>query len=366
MNDQPLISLIISAYNHEAYIEECLESIMNQTYRNIELILYNDGSKDNTHAKILGLQSRLEERFPSFQYINKDNEGVSKNFNLGIKKAKGKYIKTFASDDFLFENAIEILVNALENEPYFDIAYADGYYVYAEKEALNEVDLTKCTKFSEKANYISGNIHDYLYDILPHMSTWTVLFRKECFDKYGLYDENLRCEDMDIYLRFSKECRFLYLDENIAIHRLHDKNAGYIPDIMITSVEQMIEKYTQSNFFIKDVHKQKLERWLIFIKRVLLPLDFSHIDYKNKKVIVWGTGEYCKNNIHLVKEDIEFFIDSNPEKTNTKFMDKLIYQPSELLKISTSDVFILVLSTYIDEIFGWLENNGYKLGENYY
>ncbi|WP_342508868.1 glycosyltransferase [Sporosarcina sp. FSL K6-2383] len=366
MNEQPLVSLIISAYNHEKYIEECLESIMNQTYKNIELILFNDGSKDSTHEKILGFKSKLKERFTAFEYINKENEGISKNFNIGIKKAKGKYIKTFASDDFLFENAIELLVNGLENEPDFDIAYADGYYVYAENERLIEKDLTKCVKFSGKATYISGNIHDHLYDILPHMSSWTVLFKKECFDKYGLYDENLRCEDMDLYLRFSKESKFLYLENDVAIHRLHDNNAGFIPEIMISSVERMIEKYTQSNFFESELHKRKLERWLIFTKRVLLPLNFSHLDIGNKKVFVWGTGEYCKNNIHLVNNEIEFFLDSNLQKVNTEFMGKLVKHPNEILNYKSSEIFILVLSTFVDEIFEWLEDNGLKLGENYY
>lgn len=366
-DEQPLVSLIISAYNHEKYIEECLESIINQTYKNIELILFNDGSKDGTHEKIIELLPKLKSRFKSFEYINKENEGISKNFNLGIKKAHGKYIKTFASDDFLFKNAIEDLVNELEKNPDFDIAYADGYYVYnPEDEPLTKIHLSKYTKFSEKAKYISGNIHDHLYDILPHMSSWTVLFRKECFEKYGLYDENLMCEDMDIYLRFSKHCKFKYIDKPVAIHRLHNDNAGYNPDIMLKSLQQMIEKYSNSHFFVNEIHKKKLERWLIFVKRVLLPLDFSHIDFNGKKIFVWGTGEYCKKNLHLVTREIEYFIDSDKNKENKEFQGKIIKHPTELFKYSPNEVFILVLSTYIDEIYQWLEDNGFELGVNYY
>lgn len=363
---QPLVSIVISAYNHENYIEECLNSIIDQTYSNIELIIYNDGSTDKTHEKIEMMKGRLESRFTDFYYINKKNEGISKNFNIGIKRAKGKYIKTFASDDYLFPKAIEFLVEGLEDNPDFDISYADGYYVYLKDGRFKDVDLNRYTKFSDKVNYFSGNIHEHLYDILPHMSSWTVLFRKKCFEHYGYYDENLTCEDMDIYLRFSKESKFLYLNEDVAIHRLHDNNAGYNPTIMIPSIKKMINKYNESNFFEKEIHRRKLSNWLIFTERSVLPLSFEHLDLENKKIIVWGTGGYCKGNIHLLNKNVEYFVDSDAKKLDMIFLNKPIKSPESILKEKKEEIFIIVLSTFIDEIYSWLIKNGLQIGVNFY
>lgn len=86
----PQVSVIIPAYNAEKYIEECVLSVLGQSYQNLEVIVVNDGSSDSTLSILLNMQKR----FPSMAVFSKDNEGVSAARNFGISKAHGKYVST--------------------------------------------------------------------------------------------------------------------------------------------------------------------------------------------------------------------------------------------------------------------------------
>lgn len=97
------VSVIIPVYNSEKYISKCLDSVLNQTYQNVEIIVINDGSKDNS-IKIL---KEYEKKYENIILIDKKNEGVSKTRNLGINKATGDYIMFIDNDDFIDEDYIE-------------------------------------------------------------------------------------------------------------------------------------------------------------------------------------------------------------------------------------------------------------------
>ena len=107
-----LVSIIVPVYNTERYLEECLESIQKQSYKNIECILINDGSTDNS-KEICKKFCKMDSRF---QLIDKSNEGVSIARNIGIKKSIGKYIQFTDSDDVLDANMIERLVERIKND----------------------------------------------------------------------------------------------------------------------------------------------------------------------------------------------------------------------------------------------------------
>ena len=104
-----LISVVISAYNHEQYIEECIDSIINQTYENIELIILNDGSNDKTAEIINSKSDHCKIRFKRFLFIDKENEGLPKTLNRGCYKSKGTFLAFIGSDDSYESNAIETL-----------------------------------------------------------------------------------------------------------------------------------------------------------------------------------------------------------------------------------------------------------------
>lgn len=106
------VSIIIPVYNAYSTIDKCIESIMNQTYRDFELILINDGSTDQTLEKL----DYYEDKYENVRVINKENEGVSKTRNLGIQIATGKYIMFIDNDDYIDSTYVETLVKAIQNK----------------------------------------------------------------------------------------------------------------------------------------------------------------------------------------------------------------------------------------------------------
>ena len=120
--NRPLISIIIPVYNAESYIRRCLESVLSQTYKEIQVILVNDGSTDDT-LSILEEYSRSDSRI---QLINKDNSGVSKTRNIGIDISDGEYIGFVDADDYLEPEMYEKLYNAIKKTA-ADVACC-GYY----------------------------------------------------------------------------------------------------------------------------------------------------------------------------------------------------------------------------------------------
>ena len=123
-SDQNLISVIVPVYNVEEYLEECLNSILVQTYTNLEILIVNDGSTDNS-LEILQEFSQRDSRITIF---TKENGGLSSARNLAIDEAKGEYFTFIDSDDYIEENYIEYLMKSLiDNEA--DISIVNSYHM---------------------------------------------------------------------------------------------------------------------------------------------------------------------------------------------------------------------------------------------
>lgn len=115
----PLVTIIITCYNYANYVGEAIESVISQTYRNIDLLVINDGSTDGSHQMIESLKRQYK-----FRYINKENEGIIATRNLGIDLATGDYQLQLDADDTIPKNYVEALVKCAEKES-ADIVYAD-------------------------------------------------------------------------------------------------------------------------------------------------------------------------------------------------------------------------------------------------
>jgi len=197
-SEEPLVSVVIPAYNVEKFIPKTLESVLGQTYENLEIIVVNDGSVDKTGAvveKILGSQSR----FP-YKVIHKRNEGVSVARNVGIENAKGKYIKFLDGDDWLIPDAIEVLVEACEKnscEIAFggqDVMTTNGNVLYRYDETYLYEEGLKDTRTVSK---------DFLM-FKTHISVNSSIFLKSVIDKNQLRFTNgaLMAEDTEFISKF--------------------------------------------------------------------------------------------------------------------------------------------------------------------
>ena len=122
--ENPMVSVIIPVYNAEAYLEECLDSVVNQTLKNIEIICVNDGSTDNS----LDILKEYQEKDDRVIIINQENQGAGVARNQGIKVAKGNYLSILDADDFFELNMLELMcMNALKFDADVTICRADGY-----------------------------------------------------------------------------------------------------------------------------------------------------------------------------------------------------------------------------------------------
>src|ERR1017187_10376932 len=129
-DNTPLVTVVIPAYNHERYVVESIRSIINQTYRNIELIIINDGSKDDTHGKILTLIEECKQRFARFEYVSRNNVGLTSTLNQALSMARGSYFSALASDDIALPGKIVLLVNALEAAgPTYAAAFGNALFI---------------------------------------------------------------------------------------------------------------------------------------------------------------------------------------------------------------------------------------------
>ena len=129
MSNRDLISVIISAYNHEKYVQETINSIIAQTYKNIELLIIDDGSSDSTLQKIEEMRAVCENRFIRFDVQTQGNKGIIPTMNLLLELAQGEYVFTIASDDKAAPNALAELHNFLSEHEDYAIVVGENKFI---------------------------------------------------------------------------------------------------------------------------------------------------------------------------------------------------------------------------------------------
>ena len=278
--DKPVVSVLMPAYNHQNYVQDSIKSIINQTYQDIELIVVDDGSKDDTFNKILELKDECEKRFKSCSFETQQNKGTCETLNKLISKANGDYIYIIASDDLVKPCAIECLVEFLNSNPKYGLVVGDNeiidsngkncYWdenrdnVYSKNEAkfLTFVDYLKyyCNFFNDKkfGTYESLQIGNYI----PN----GYLIRKSILDIIEPLSEKTPLEDYYIMLQLSKHCKFKYIDEILFSYRWHGANS--------MNNCKTIEKYTQ---MVKENEE-----------RILSELDYEKQSPEIQEIIKYG------------------------------------------------------------------------------
>lgn len=185
-----LISIIVPVYNVEKYIDRCMESLLNQTYTNLEIILIDDGSPDNCSKKCDDY-AKIDERI---KVIHKHNEGLGLARNSGLEIASGKYIAFVDSDDYVTSDMCEILYNAAYSTN-ADIVYGNVYYE-------NNGNISYKKIFNQKI-WEGKKVEELLLDLIAmnpkskedtimEVSVWKALFKKSIFDKYNIKFESER------------------------------------------------------------------------------------------------------------------------------------------------------------------------------
>lgn len=215
----PLVSVPVITYNSSKFVIETLESIKNQTYQNIELIVSDDGSTDNTVELCKDWIERNQSRFSSVELLTVEhNTGIPANCNRGEMAAKGVFVKTIAGDDYLSSDYLERVVQYFETHDDFGAVFTNSILVYEDcnkKEVSEDVSGFRC-----------GEIFDdlFLLKYWPKAPSW--IFRKSVLEKIGYNDESIWVEDYLKILKIAKKWKIGWVDEYLTYYRLHGDNSG--------------------------------------------------------------------------------------------------------------------------------------------
>lgn len=213
-----LVSVVIPCYNSALYIDEAIRSVLAQTYQNVETIVVDDGSTDDTKAVLIPYLDRVT-------YIHQENRGVSAARNLGVHHAKGQLIAFLDADDIWMPNKLEKQVEFLQKRPEVSLVFGDA-------EIFDVSGIIVRSFISEKR--IASDLADseivmtesFLLLIRENfIVTSTVAVRRSCLEKVGGFDESLRSvEDRDLWLRIGRTFAIGYIPVVVTRKRVHESN----------------------------------------------------------------------------------------------------------------------------------------------
>lgn len=219
----PKVSVIIPVFNGDNFLDQAIESVLKQTYSNIELLVIDDGSTDGTWGIIRSYGNEL-------RGFHKENGGVASALNLGISHATGKYIAWLSHDDIFLPQKIQCQVTFLESHPNYKACYTDFCIINTQDELLRNVKnpwypRSKMVQTLFGEMYINGS---------------TTLIDSNCFDVVGLFNENLaHTQDLDMWFRILEMFEIGHLDQILLKSRTHSQQGSWNFQIQI-SEEQII------------------------------------------------------------------------------------------------------------------------------
>jgi GT2 family glycosyltransferase len=218
----PLVTMIVLSYNHSRFVLETLESVKAQTYKNTQLIILDDCSSDDSVAIIDRWLRENEIRCTFIRH--QKNQGICKSLNEALAVSTGKYVSMVASDDIWLPDKIESQVAIMESQPdSVGVLYSDALHMGEDGRRRPGSTLTTYWTMSEMPQ---GQILDTLVqgNFIPGMTT---LIRRSCYDKVGLYDENLPWEDWDMWMRIARHYSFICSPTPSATYRVHEKSLSH-------------------------------------------------------------------------------------------------------------------------------------------
>ncbi|WFS19358.1 glycosyltransferase [Pseudomonas sp. 905_Psudmo1] len=267
LTGKPLVSVIIASYNHAPYIEASIRSVLAQSYPNIELLVVDDGSKDDSVERIRVLQAEYD-----FDFQRQSNQGLSRTLNAAIVRAKGSIIVPFGSDDIMRPERIAKQVTYLHDKPEVGICSANIDFIDAQGNPFPDSE--------QKLRHLPFrrlDFDDLFLDRKPGPQAATLMFRREALEAVGGFDPDIRLEDVYICLKILRAGFYIdILGEVLADYRKHESNTykhlRFMTDNMLKtyacfsdhpSYEAVTRRYLVSMFLKASNRDKPLARELI-------------------------------------------------------------------------------------------------------
>ncbi len=243
MKDEPLISILLLSMNHAPYIEKCIMSLRDQTYKNIEIIYLDNASADNTFK--IGQNFLAQSGIPNKTFFNEHSKGISKNLNFLYSHSTGQYIVALSTDDWLTPDSIEEKLHHFKQHPEFGMVYSSSYsYNYDTKKVLI------CEK---KSLFKEGWI---LKDILKEniVNTIGCMIKRGTIETVGQFDENSLLEDWDMWIRIAEKFPIGVVNKELAYYGIKGgQNITGNMQYMSQGFDYILNKYAHYN----EIRKSK-------------------------------------------------------------------------------------------------------------
>jgi glycosyltransferase involved in cell wall biosynthesis len=230
--NMPLVSVLIPAYNHEKYIEACLESVLLEGYPNLEVLIVDDGSKDQTHQIALNWCASHKDSFQHCEVFHQENHGLVVTLNRLVRMSHGEFVTLLASDDALIPGGIAVRLTVLQKRHDWMAVFADAEGMNADGQTTHNSVLSELYLANRRA------LSDDRLRSIELILRWSVpgpvfLARRSCYEPehIGLYDDSLAFEDRDFYLRLLSKRALGFLDAVVARYRMHETNLTRAVDL---------------------------------------------------------------------------------------------------------------------------------------
>ncbi len=291
-----LVSVLVSAYNAEKYIEECIRAIMLQSYNNIEVIVVNDGSTDNTQEILNRLSHEYARGRELLVLQNETNLGLIKSLNKGLTYCNGKYVARTDADDIVEPFWIETIVEKMEREP--DLLAVGGFITILHD---NDVPLGKVGKYTKNKDVWKGCLeYEEILREFPFKNQFThptMVIRNDVFKKYNLfYDEKYpHAEDYKLWLEILKRGKMANIPQSFTYYRVHhnqisskynDIQEKSARKIRIEATNFLLQKLGINYSFHENYYFNDLSDFAEFIssKKNILPAS----DFKSLNVVLFN------------------------------------------------------------------------------
>ena len=252
--DLPLVSVIISCYNHQDFIRSCIESVVRQTYRNFELIVFDDGSSDKSPVILEELSQQH-----GFYFHAHENIGLSRTLNKALAMAKGKYICPLGSDDILMLDKIEKQVHHLEKHS--DIALLGGNILC--------IDDTGTISAQQKLTpYREVDFNAVMLNVKLGPAAPTMMIRTEILREIGGYNPDNNLEDLYLWLKITHAGhKIAILNDVLAYYRKHDYNSTKNYRFMTESILGIFQDYKDDACYADARNKILISMFLKVAKK---------------------------------------------------------------------------------------------------
>lgn len=332
------VSIVLPTYNGERYIRESIDSILNQTYKDWELIIVNDCSTDNT----INIIEEYAEKDKRIKIINnKKNEKLPKSLNIGFREAVGEYLTWTSDDNAYLDRALEEMVKFLEQNSKYQMVCAQMDFV-----DKNGNFMYKHVEYSDLLMFYNDCVGACF------------MYRNKVLREVGEYDTEKFCiEDYEYWMRIIKKYGSIgFLKETLYKYRKHEES---LTDTKKEYIKSQLLKYRISEIdwilynlqnepelitrmYCEFIHDENELFFLDKASKVIPELKLLKEKEGGKKYIIWGAGNYGRRALATLKDEVYCFADKNPSVIGLVIDGVRVISYEEMLRMTEKEICIAV------------------------